>query len=146
MKLVRQSRLHKCIIISSDEDNSEEEMNKENSRQKKQEKEEEASEEEEAAEELSEDEDKYDSSFIDDSDTEDIALDFYEFIEVTRYATQSEIKKAYRKQALRYHPDKSSLPNAESLMQRLNKIYEILSDVKLRSIYGKFMIEMSLLY
>ena len=139
MKLVRQSRLHKCIIISSDEDNSEEEMNKENSRQKKQEKEEEAS-EEEAAEELSEDEDKYDSSFIDDSDTEDIALDFYEFIEVTRYATQNEIKRAYRKQALRYHPDKSSLPNAESLMQRLNKIYEILSDVKLRSIYGKYVI------
>ena len=135
MKLVRQSRLHKCIIISSDEDNSEDEMNKENSRQKKQEKE-----EEEASEEQSEDEDKYDSSFIDDSDTEDIALDFYEFIEVTRYATQNEIKRAYRKQALRYHPDKSSLPNAESLMQRLNKIYEILSDVKLRSIYGKYVI------
>ena len=141
MKLVRQSRLHKCIIISSDEDNSEDEMNKENSRQKKQEKE-----EEEASEEQSEDEDKYDSSFIDDSDTEDIALDFYEFIEVTRYATQSEIKRAYRKQALRYHPDKSSLPNAESLMQRLNKIYEILSDVKLRSIYGKYVIKMSLFY
>ena len=139
MKLLRQSRLHKCIIISSDEENSEDEMNKENSRQRKEE-------EEEASEEQSEDEDKYDSSFIDDSDTEDVTLDFYNFIEVSKYATQNEIKKAYRRQALRYHPDKSTLPNAESLMQQLNKIYEILSDIKLRSIYGKNAIEMSLFY
>lgn len=58
--------------------------------------------------------------------------DFYHFIGVTSSATYEEIKAAYRKQALKYHPD---MGGSEELMRKLNYVYEVLSDASKRESY-----------
>ena len=52
--------------------------------------------------------------------------DLYERLEITPNATKDEIIKAYRKQALKYHPDKCLDDNAEEWMKCLNEAKEIL--------------------
>ncbi|CAF4891165.1 unnamed protein product, partial [Rotaria magnacalcarata] len=46
-----------------------------------------------------------------------------------------EIKKAYRKKALQYHPDKNSSKTAEEIFKQINKAYETLSDADKRRTY-----------
>ncbi len=65
--------------------------------------------------------------------------DYYEVLEVSKDASQDEIKKAYRKQALKYHPDKNpGDKNAEENFKEAAEAYEILSDAEKRSRYDRF--------
>uniref|UniRef100_A0A668ADW3 DnaJ heat shock protein family (Hsp40) member B2 n=1 Tax=Myripristis murdjan TaxID=586833 RepID=A0A668ADW3_9TELE len=60
-------------------------------------------------------------------------VDYYEVLAVPRTATQDDIKKAYRKQALRWHPDKNpdNKEEAERKFKEVAEAYEVLSDSKL---------------
>ena len=64
--------------------------------------------------------------------------DFYEILEVDRGAGAEEIKKAYRKQAVKYHPDKNPGDKAaEEKFKELGEAYEILSDPQQRAVYDR---------
>jgi DnaJ-class molecular chaperone len=64
--------------------------------------------------------------------------DYYKVLGVPRNADESEIKKAYRKLALKYHPDKNKAHDAESKFKDIAEAYEVLSDPNKRSTYDKF--------
>ena len=57
-----------------------------------------------------------------------MAKSLYETLEITDSASESEIKKAYRKLARQYHPDVNKDPSAEEKFKEINSAYEILSD------------------
>ena len=59
----------------------------------------------------------------------------YELLGVTPDVGIAEIKRAYKKQALRWHPDKCSEPNAEDVFKRVNTAYSVLSDDSQRAGY-----------
>lgn len=61
--------------------------------------------------------------------------DFYQVLGVSKNATESEVKKAYRKLSLEYHPDKNSSPDAGSKFQKINEAYETLGDPEKRKMY-----------
>nr|ABC84495.1 heat shock protein 40 [Locusta migratoria] len=64
--------------------------------------------------------------------------DYYKILGVPKSATDDEIKKAYRKLALKYHPDKNKSPGAEERFKEVAEAYEVLSDKKKRDVYDKF--------
>jgi DnaJ-class molecular chaperone len=64
--------------------------------------------------------------------------DFYKILGISRTATDDEIKKAYRKLALKYHPDKNKAANAEEQFKLVAEAYEVLSDKKKREIYDQY--------
>ncbi|MGE5195921.1 MAG: molecular chaperone DnaJ [Anaerolineae bacterium] len=65
--------------------------------------------------------------------------DYYDALGVSRNATQDEIKKAYRKNALKYHPDKNpGDEQAERKFKGISEAYEVLSDEKKRQLYDQY--------
>ncbi|KAM9307325.1 dnaJ homolog subfamily B member 5 [Pholidichthys leucotaenia] len=64
--------------------------------------------------------------------------DFYKVLGVTPESNEDEIKKAYRKLALKFHPDKNSDADAEDRFKEIAEAYEILTDPKKKSIYDQF--------
>lgn len=66
-------------------------------------------------------------------------FDYYEILEVSRNASGEEIKKAYRKMALKYHPDRNpDDKNAEEMFKKVNEAYQVLSDKEKRQIYDTY--------
>ncbi|KAF7660326.1 hypothetical protein LDENG_00284810 [Lucifuga dentata] len=64
--------------------------------------------------------------------------DFYKVLGVSPDSDEDEIKKAYRKMALKFHPDKNSDADAEEKFKEIAEAYEILTDPKKRSIYDQY--------
>jgi molecular chaperone DnaJ len=65
--------------------------------------------------------------------------DYYEVLGVNRDATEDDIKKAYRKLALKYHPDKNpGDKSAEEKFKEIGEAYEVLSDAQKRGAYDQF--------
>lgn len=64
--------------------------------------------------------------------------DYYDVLNVSRDATKEEIKKAYRKLALKYHPDRNKSPDAEAKFKEISEAYAILSDDEKRMQYDRF--------
>jgi len=65
--------------------------------------------------------------------------DYYEVLEVSKGATKEDIKKAYRKQALKYHPDKNQGDSAaEEKFKEAAEAYEVLSNDEKKSRYDRF--------
>ncbi len=66
-------------------------------------------------------------------------IDYYEILEISRDATKAEIKKAYRKMAKKYHPDKNGGDKeAERMFKLCNEAYQVLSDDEKRAIYDRY--------
>uniref|UniRef100_A0A673CI14 Zgc:122979 n=1 Tax=Sphaeramia orbicularis TaxID=375764 RepID=A0A673CI14_9TELE len=64
--------------------------------------------------------------------------DFYKVLGVSPDSNEDEIKKAYRKLALKFHPDKNSDADAEDKFKEIAEAYEILTDPKKRTIYDQY--------
>jgi len=65
--------------------------------------------------------------------------DYYEILGVTRTATDAELKQAYRRLAVQYHPDKNPGDHeAEEKFKEINEAYQVLSQAEMRSRYDRF--------
>jgi molecular chaperone DnaJ len=64
--------------------------------------------------------------------------DFYEVLEISREADEETIKKAYRKQAMRYHPDRSTEADAHVKFREVSEAYEVLRDPDTRQRYDRY--------
>jgi len=65
--------------------------------------------------------------------------DYYEILEVSQNASEGDIKKAYRRLAMKYHPDRNpGDEDAETRFKEAKEAYEVLSDAQKRSAYDQF--------
>src|SRR3990167_5043565 len=66
-------------------------------------------------------------------------LDYYEVLGVSRNASEEEIKKSYRRLAMKHHPDRNpDDKSAEESFKQAKEAYEVLSDSRKRSAYDQF--------
>src|SRR4249920_884431 len=65
--------------------------------------------------------------------------DYYEVLTVERGASEEEVKRAYRKLAVKFHPDKNpNDPHAEEKFKELGEAYDVLIDAEKRAAYDRF--------
>merc|ERR1719341_1151782 len=64
--------------------------------------------------------------------------DYYELLEVTKDATEEDLKKAYKKMAVKLHPDKNQAPGAEEAFKKLAKAFQCLNDAQNRAAYDQY--------
>jgi DnaJ-class molecular chaperone len=64
--------------------------------------------------------------------------EFYALLGVQRDATEADIKKAYRKLAMEYHPDRNAEPSAEARFKEITEAYEVLRDPQKRATYDRY--------
>lgn len=64
--------------------------------------------------------------------------DYYQILGIGKNASKENIKKAYRKKALEFHPDKNKSADAEEKFKKVNEAYEVLSDPEKKQAYDQF--------
>lgn len=64
--------------------------------------------------------------------------DYYSILGVDKNANQDDIKKSYRKLAVKWHPDKNKEPGATDMFKKIGEAYDILSDPEKRKVYDQF--------
>lgn len=64
--------------------------------------------------------------------------DYYKILGISKSANDDEIKKAFKKLALKYHPDKNKDPAAEEKFKEVAEAYEVLSDKKKREVFDRY--------
>ena len=64
-------------------------------------------------------------------------MDYFEQLGISRSSTTVETKKAYRKLANKYHPDRNDSHDAKEKFQLIQQAYDVISDPKKRSLYLK---------
>ncbi|HEY8259139.1 MAG TPA: molecular chaperone DnaJ [Gemmatimonadales bacterium] len=64
--------------------------------------------------------------------------DFYALLGIERTAADGDIKKAYRKLAMEFHPDRNSSPDAEARFKEITEAYEVLRDPQRRAAYDRY--------
>lgn len=67
-----------------------------------------------------------------------MATDYYKLLGIEKGTSPEDIKKAYRKLALQYHPDRNKTKEGEDKFKEITKAYEVLSDAKKRQTYDQF--------
>lgn len=66
---------------------------------------------------------------------EEVGVNFYEWFDIPRDASSNQVKKAYRKLTLEWHPDRNSAPDATEKFRQVAGIYEVLKTTELREKY-----------